>query len=554
MQSEQILLLPRNNYWEWVSACQDFVLKFDLNLTPDPEVAGRHFYPDQTITLINPEFGFPHLGSVEDWFKDKYPDANLDLVLVNKASELRNFLDERIQKDDPLGKNSSSERVRQSNWFSSEPIRLLWPTDYGSISQHFGVNPDIYSYWGLPGHEGLDIRAPYKGNVYACADGEVYAVEMDEEGEHPYGRHIRIQHADGYKTIYAHLAKMLVKKGKSVSAGDRIALSGATGSTSFATLHLTLKREGATQQGFTHFPNDAIDPTPFLQYPDESTMPADYPWPRAICLSGVVTNPNGSISDTELTILQQTGIEALKIPASMVKSDIARIKQSDPSLFILSHLHSRQPIDKLNVKSWLANMRKRVQSHYSAGVRYFEIHRAPNLFSEGCFSQWHSGYDFSQWFTDIILALKEEFPEANFGFPALSLGAHIDGKRIDADTFLEGADEAIDIADWLGLQSFWTSEAEMESNDLGKSYRKFRRKFTGKMLFVSEFANVNPQISDQAKGDQYRQYYNELRKVPGLGSAFGQVLSSDSVFSELAWTKQDASEATIASELTKNIS
>ena len=549
--SNQILLLPRSNYWEWVSASQNFVLKFDINLTPDPEVAGRHEYPGQNITIVNPSSGFSFLEGIEAWFDDHYPEATLDLIDVSKAVDLREILAERIINEDPFGEQSSSTQVWQSDWFSQASIKLLWPSDYPMVTQAFGANPEVYAYWGLPGHEGLDIRAPFKSNVYACADGKVEISDINDSEKSQYGNFIRLRHADGYHTIYGHLSKILVRKGKQVKAGDRIALSGTSGSSNAASLHLTLTRDGASQQGFTHFPNDAIDPTPFLQYPNELTVPADYDWPRAKALAGVISNPDGSILQIELQTLSKTRMAAIKVPAAMFKSEVAQIKQYDPKLFILTHLHQHLDGVGLDPKTWLAYMKPRVRSHYSAGIRYFEIHRAPNTFDEGCFSHWHSGYDFSKWFIDIFIDLKEEFPDAKFGFPALSLGEHIEGKRMASDSFLEGTDEAIDLADWMGIQSFWSSEKELSDSKKGAAYRIFRARYTKKMLFISEFANVNPLTTSAIKAAEYNIFYQEIETIPGIGAAFSQVLSSELIYGKLAWHTDEDEENSIATELSK---
>ena len=39
-------------------------------------------------------------------------------------------------------------------------FKLVWPTaDPKIITQWYGINPQWYAPFGLPGHEGLDIRA-----------------------------------------------------------------------------------------------------------------------------------------------------------------------------------------------------------------------------------------------------------------------------------------------------------------------------------------------------------------------------------------------------------
>lgn len=72
----------------------------------------------------------------------------------------------------------------------------------------------------------------YSGNVgdpiYAAADGQVvYAADGLKE----YGNLVLVKHVDGYITAYAHNNKMLVKSGQNVTAGQKIAEMGSTGTT-----------------------------------------------------------------------------------------------------------------------------------------------------------------------------------------------------------------------------------------------------------------------------------------------------------------------------------
>jgi len=145
----------------------------------------------------------------------------------------------------------------------AERFRLRWPVDSRTITQHFGENPHIYAKYNQAGHEGLDFLAPVGANIYACADGEVFDVRPNDGNA--YGLHVRIRHRiDGreYRTIYAHLSKVLVSKGQVVKAGERIALSGNTGHTFGPHLHLTLKLMGSKTPGY---PDGVVDPLSYLQ-------------------------------------------------------------------------------------------------------------------------------------------------------------------------------------------------------------------------------------------------------------------------------------------------
>ena len=56
---------------------------------------------------------------------------------------------------------------------------VLWPTQYGSITQRFGDNPEAYRKFGLPGHEGIDLEAPEGTEIYAASDGFVSDIRLD---------------------------------------------------------------------------------------------------------------------------------------------------------------------------------------------------------------------------------------------------------------------------------------------------------------------------------------------------------------------------------------
>jgi murein DD-endopeptidase MepM/ murein hydrolase activator NlpD len=159
-------------------------------------------------------------------------------------------------------------------------FRLRWPTQFNLITQHFLARPEVYReffYTGfdgnrhrLPGHEGIDFHATDGSKIFACADGEVVRVSLDEHKppkDFPYGNQIRLKHItpEGeFESVYAHLMRVLVSVGDQVRAGEEIALADNTGNSEGSHLHLTLKKRGASLRGETIFMNDVIDPSPFL--------------------------------------------------------------------------------------------------------------------------------------------------------------------------------------------------------------------------------------------------------------------------------------------------
>jgi murein DD-endopeptidase MepM/ murein hydrolase activator NlpD/uncharacterized protein YgiM (DUF1202 family) len=142
-------------------------------------------------------------------------------------------------------------------------FKLNWPVDSRRVNQFFGENPDSYKGFGLPGHEGLDLFAPDGANIYAAAEGDVYQAGFPKN--HPYGRHIRIKHQIGGKTvhtIYGHLSEILISEGQHVAAGLLIGRADNTGNSRGSHLHLTVKIEGETTKGY---PAGIVDPWPYLK-------------------------------------------------------------------------------------------------------------------------------------------------------------------------------------------------------------------------------------------------------------------------------------------------
>lgn len=100
------------------------------------------------------------------------------------------------------------------------------------ISSTFGHRSDPFNNKSAT-HKGLDM-ASHKGNIIrVCADGKVTRAEWMTG----YGQILEIDHGNGFKTKYAHLNKMYVKKGQNVLKGDKIGEVGSTGRSTGPHLH-----------------------------------------------------------------------------------------------------------------------------------------------------------------------------------------------------------------------------------------------------------------------------------------------------------------------------
>ncbi|GAA6207795.1 DUF5930 domain-containing protein [Cognatishimia sp. WU-CL00825] len=93
--------------------------------------------------------------------------------------------------------------------------------------------------WGRM-HKGADFAGPTGTNIYSTADGVVAHAGWLSG----YGRLIKIKHANGIETRYAHLAKIRVNVGQRVSRGDHIGDMGNSGRSTGTHLHYEVRVNG----------------------------------------------------------------------------------------------------------------------------------------------------------------------------------------------------------------------------------------------------------------------------------------------------------------------
>jgi murein DD-endopeptidase MepM/ murein hydrolase activator NlpD len=89
-------------------------------------------------------------------------------------------------------------------------------------------------------HDGIDIACPVGTDVFATRNGRVVNTGWSPS----YGNYVRLALDGGYKAVYAHLDKILVKADEPVTQGQIIALSGNTGRSTGPHLHYGLFKDG----------------------------------------------------------------------------------------------------------------------------------------------------------------------------------------------------------------------------------------------------------------------------------------------------------------------
>ncbi|MDX2547813.1 LysM peptidoglycan-binding domain-containing M23 family metallopeptidase [Streptomyces sp. WI04-05B] len=93
------------------------------------------------------------------------------------------------------------------------------------------------SMWSSGYHTGVDFVVPTGTSLKAVGAGTVVSAGWGGA----YGNQVVIQLADGYYAQYAHLSQLSVSAGQSVSEGQQIGLSGATGNVTGPHLHFEIR-------------------------------------------------------------------------------------------------------------------------------------------------------------------------------------------------------------------------------------------------------------------------------------------------------------------------
>ncbi len=118
---------------------------------------------------------------------------------------------------------------------------IVWPVQ-GRISSAFGYRISPIS--GVRHfHNGLDIVGQENSVIHAAMDGKVA-----QTGFSPvFGNFVILAHSDGYQTLYAHLNKINVKSGQSITQGNSLGLLGSTGMSTGPHLHFSVFKRGVGQ-------------------------------------------------------------------------------------------------------------------------------------------------------------------------------------------------------------------------------------------------------------------------------------------------------------------
>ncbi len=172
--------------------------------------------------------------------QDKFENKKKELDKISDSlTEIESLMGLSPAEDMPLQK-----RVDIAKLTSKDMTTLLQFIPSGSPVQYRGLTSK-YGYRIHPTlkrkefHRGADMKARMKTPIYATADAMVeFAGKHSKSG---YGRLVILKHNYGFKTLYGHLNKVVIKSGTFVRKGDLIAYTGNSGMSNGPHLHYEVR-------------------------------------------------------------------------------------------------------------------------------------------------------------------------------------------------------------------------------------------------------------------------------------------------------------------------
>ena len=169
-------------------------------------------------------------NSIDKLFSDLGSDISEAINVADKV--LRRFEFEKKEFSEITSK-------LKENKILFESIPAIVPTEGNYSSESFGmrVHP-ILGYNKM--HNGIDIIADVGTVIKASGKGKIVFAGI----KGGYGLCIEIDHGFGYRTVYGHLSKVLLKEGQIVKRGQIIGKSGNSGLSSGPHLHYEVLHNG----------------------------------------------------------------------------------------------------------------------------------------------------------------------------------------------------------------------------------------------------------------------------------------------------------------------
>ena len=173
-----------------------------------------------------------------DYYEQLAQMTNSELAadLTLKVDLLEKEIYVQAKSYDEVAQMAKEQEIRMENIPAIQPVMNK---DLKRVASGYGMRIDPV-YHVRKFHQGMDFTAPTGTEIFATGNAKVEFTGWIQG----YGNTVILDHGYGYKTLYAHLYKSLVRKGQKVRRSDIIALVGNTGKSTGPHLHYEVRLNG----------------------------------------------------------------------------------------------------------------------------------------------------------------------------------------------------------------------------------------------------------------------------------------------------------------------
>lgn len=145
-----------------------------------------------------------------------------------------------LKEEQESSKPSSNSKPTASGDYVPSNAKWLIPCKYTRFSSAYGwrIHP---VYKDRRFHYGVDLGAPKNTPIVATRGGKVSLATYNNSA----GYYVKVDHGDGFVSIYMHMTRYIVSKGDTVDAGQVIGYVGSTGTSTGNHLHFGITYKGS---------------------------------------------------------------------------------------------------------------------------------------------------------------------------------------------------------------------------------------------------------------------------------------------------------------------
>lgn len=168
---------------------------------------------------------------------EKEIQAQIDELQQHEANIKSEIARMKAEYDKKVANSTGGNSGGNNSNGATSSYGFGWPVQNNRIGTGYGVSG---SYWSSGYHTGVDFPVGTGTPVYAVGNGQVFDTGYNKA----YGNYVEIYHGNNVYSFYAHASSVSVSKGQTVTKGQQIMLSGATGNVTGAHLHFEIRSPG----------------------------------------------------------------------------------------------------------------------------------------------------------------------------------------------------------------------------------------------------------------------------------------------------------------------